>query len=226
VGITALRRAREQAAIVREPLDNLRLLKTGAPKFDRIVIDAHDRAAGAIAAGLAVDVIPYGYHESYAGPINGNGDRPIDAVLLGHFVGRHGRRQRLVETVERGLAARGIGLTRLLRGTYGKERADVLARTRVVLDIHRLPGNWPGFRFIVASAGGAALISEPLARPEPLVPGVHYVEAAAQDMADAAAELLADEPRRRRLVAAAQHLLATELHLNAILPRVVEIPRS
>ena len=91
----------------------------------------------------------------------------------------------------------------------------------MVVDIHRLPGNNPGFRFIVASAAGAALVSEPLARPEPLVPGVHYVEAHEDEMAEAVAALLANEPARRGLVEAAQALLSGELQMTRVLPRVL-----
>lgn len=219
--VTALQQRREQAAIVREPLANLRLLQRALTAFDRIVVDSHDRAEGALRAGLPVRVVPYGYHESYAGPIRNAGDRRQDVLLLGHMVGRHGRRQRLVDLVERQLAERGIALSRLTRGTYGLRRGDILARSRVVVDIHRLPGNHPGFRFIVASAAGAALVSEPLARPEPLVPGIHYVEADEDMLAKVVAGLLADEPARLRVVEAAQALLTGDLHMRRLLPRVL-----
>ena len=98
--VRALRDGREKAALVREPLANLRLLQRALPAFDRIVVDSHDRAEGALRAGLRVSVVPYGYHESYAGPFQAAGDRPRDALLLAHMVGQHGRRQRLVGLVE------------------------------------------------------------------------------------------------------------------------------
>lgn len=220
--VTALRHRREQAAIVREPLANLKLLQRAFPAFDRVVVDSHDRAEGALRAGLPVSVVPYGYHESYAGPLQAAGDRPRDALLLAHMVGRHGRRQRLVALLERQLAERGYALTRLTSGTYGRRRSEILGRTRVVVDIHRLPGNYPGFRFIVASAAGAALVSEPLARPEPLIPGVHYVEAREDGMANAVAALLADEAARLRQVEVAQALLSGELHMSRVLPKVLD----
>jgi hypothetical protein len=216
-----LLRLREQAAIVREPLANLRLLEKFADRFDRIVIDSADRAEGAIRAGLSVDVVQYGYHEAYAGALVSGGERPIQALVLGHLVGRYGRRQRLMTLVDRQLRERGITLEPFPSGTYGAKRNERLRQTRVVVDIHRMPGNFPGFRFIVASAAGSALVTEPLTRPEPLVPGVHYLEAPADRLADAVADLLADEPARQRLVEASQALLADKLHMRTVLPRAL-----
>jgi hypothetical protein len=220
----SLVKLREQAAIVREPLANLKLLQKSAPAFDRIVIDSRDRAEGAIGAGLKVAVVPYGYHESYAGPLDKTGSaRPIGALLLAHLVGRYGRRQRVVEQLERNFDARQIPLTKVISGTYGAERGALLRQARVVIDVHRVPGNHPGFRWIVASAAGAALVTEPLAYPEPLVPGVHYVEATAEAMPEAVERLLADEPARRRVIDAAQELLATDLHMKHQLPLALDL---
>lgn len=56
--VRALRDGREKAALVREPLANLRLLQRALPAFDRIVVDSHDRAEGALRAGLRVSVVP------------------------------------------------------------------------------------------------------------------------------------------------------------------------
>jgi len=204
-------RLREQAAIVREPLANLRLLEKAAPAFDRIVIDSRDRADGALRAGLDVAVVPYGYHASFAGPLTSAGDRPIGAVLLAHLVGQYGRRQRVVESLERRFDERHIGLIKVTSGMYGPERGALLRQARVVVDVHRIPGNHPGFRWIVAAAAGAVLISEPLSAPQPLVPGVHYVEAAADDMPDVVEHFLNDEAARARIVEAAQQLLSTDL---------------
>jgi len=220
----SLVRLREQDAIVREPLANLKLLEKAAPAFDRIVIDSRDRAEGAISAGLTVAVVPYGYHEVIAGPLEPAGfERPIDALLLAHLVGRYGRRQRVVEELERSFDARQIPLMKVTSGTYGAERGALLRQARVVIDVHRIPGNHPGFRWMVASAAGAAVVTEPLAYPEPLVPGVHYLETTAAEMPEVVAALLADEPARTRLVTAAQDLLASDMSMRSTLPRALDL---
>jgi hypothetical protein len=144
-------------------------------------------------------------------------------LLLAHLVGRYGRRQRVVEELERDFNARRVPLTKVTGHAYGVERGALLRQARVVVDVHRIPGNHPGFRWIVASAAGAAVVTEPLTSPEPLVPGVHYLETATGALAQAVERLLADEPARRRLVDAAQELLAGDLHMRRQLPLALDV---
>jgi glycosyl transferase family 1 len=212
------RRWREQAANVREPVTNLAWLRRHAGALDRIVVDTAARAEGAVAAGLAVDVVPFGYHPGYAGPLaDPSSGREVDVLTMAN-ISPLARRHRLIAAIGADLRTAGIELFRMPDHTYGAQRRQLLDRARVVIDVHRLPGSHPLFRFILSAAAGAAMISEPLARPEPLVPGVHYVEAAVADMAQATRDLLADEPRRRRIVAAAQALLTSDLDLHRTLP--------
>ena len=164
-----------------------------------------------------MEVVPFGYHPSFAGPIGTSGPRDIGVVALGN-VDPIARRYRITAALEDDLARANVELARIDGRTYGADRRKVLERTRVSIDIHRIPGGYPLYNFILASAAGAALITEPLIRPEPLVPGVHYVEAQATAMAQATLDLLADEPRRLRMVEAAQALLSTDLNLRRTLP--------
>lgn len=220
VRTAAWRRWREQAANVREPLNNLAQLRRHAAAFDRIVIDAHARAQGAHDAGIPVEVVPFGYHESYAGPIGARAERDIAVVALGN-VDPVARRQRIVTALEAELRQSGIALTRIGGQVYGAQRRAILERARVSVDIHRIPGGYPLYNFILASAAGAALVTEPLTRPEPLVAGVHYIEAPEAELAAAARDLLNDEARRQRMVEAAQALLTAELDLRQTLPRAL-----
>ncbi len=221
----AWRRWREKAANIREPLSNLVQLRRHARAFDRIVIDTHVRAQGAHEAGLPVEVVPFGYHPAYAGPIGATGLRDLDVVALGN-VDHIARRYRIVAALEADLAGSNVPLTRISGHVYGPQRRALLERARVSVDIHRIPGGYPLYNFILASAAGAALVTEPLTRPEPLVPGVHYMEAAASELGAAARALLADEPRRLRMVEAAQALLAQELDLRRTLPRALGVSRG
>lgn len=213
-------RWREQAANVREPRHNLDQLRRHLAAFDRVVIDAQSRAQGALEAGIPVDVVPFGYHPAYAGPIGATGPRDIDVVALGNVDGV-ARRHRILGAVEDELGRSNTTLTRISGHVYGADRRGLLERARVSVDVHRIPGGYPLYNFILASAAGAALVTEPLFRPEPLVPGVHYVEAETSRVAQVTLELLADEPRRRRIVDASQALLASDLDLRRTLPRAL-----
>ncbi|MEP7360058.1 MAG: glycosyltransferase [Chloroflexota bacterium] len=217
----AWRRLREEAANVREPITNLAWLRRHAPEMDRIVIDTDSRADGALNAGFPFAVVPFGYHEAYAGPLaDPAAARDIEVLTIAN-VSPVARRHRLFGAISAELGESNVRLTHVPQHTYGEARRTILERSRVVLDVHRLPGIHPLFRFVLSAAAGAAMISEPLAQPQPLVPGVHYVEAAATDLARIARDLLADEPRRRRLVEAAQELLRTELDLRQTLQRAL-----
>jgi len=212
---------REQAANVREPLTNLAMLRRDGPAFDRIVVDTPARAEGALRAGIDPAIVAFGYHAAYAGALAAPEiERDIDVLSLAS-VDRVARRQRLMPDIEAMLGRSGVVLVQVERHTYGASRTQVLRRSKVVLDVHRVPGSHPLYRFILAAAAGAAMVSEPLGQPEPLVPGVHYVEAATSRLGEATLELLADEPRRRQIVAAAQALLSGELDLRLTLPRAL-----
>jgi hypothetical protein len=212
------RRWREEAANVREPVTNLALMRRHRPALDRIVIDTLARAEGALSAGLDVAIVPFGYHAAYAGTLTAPAsDRDIPVLSLAS-VDPVARRQRVLPEIEATLGRSGAAVAHVERHTYGAARTDVLRRSKVVLDVHRVPGSHPLYRFILAAAAGAALVSEPLDQPQPLVPGVHYMEAATSRLGEATLELLADEPRRRRIVDAAQALLTGELDLRRTLP--------
>ncbi|HUP83264.1 MAG TPA: hypothetical protein VM284_03640 [Candidatus Limnocylindria bacterium] len=211
------RRWREKAANVREPLTNVAQLKQHIAAFDRIVIDAQSRAVGAVEAGIAVDVVPFGYHPAYAGPIGSAAPRDVDVVALAN-VSTIARRHRILAAVEEDLGGSNVRVARVSGHVYGADRRRALERARVSIDVHRIPGGYPLYNFILASAAGVAMVTEPLFKPEPLVAGVHYVEAAETDLAAAVRALLADEPRRLRIVDAAQELLRTDLDLRRTLP--------
>jgi hypothetical protein len=217
----AWRRWREEAANVREPMTNLVALRRHAAAMDRIVVDTDARAEGALDAGIPFEVVPFGYHEAYAGTIGDPATARDIAVLTLANVSPLARRHRLVAGLADDLAGSNIELVQVADHTYGADRRAILERARVVIDVHRLPESHPLFRFVLSAAAGAAMISEPLSQPAPLIPGVHYVEAQTADLARATRELLADEPRRVRLVRAAQELLATDLDLRRTLPRAL-----
>jgi hypothetical protein len=211
---------REKAASVREPRRNLVQLRRHAKAFDRIVIDANCRAQGALEAGIPIEVVPFGYHASYAGPIGSNRPRDIDVMAMGN-ADPIARRHRVLVPIEAELAESNVNVVRVSGHTYGTQRRAMLERARVSLDVHRIPGNEPNHNFVLVTAAGAALVTEPVLQPGPLVPGVHYVEAEPSGLAQATRDLLADEPRRLRMVEAAQELLRTELDLRRNLLRAL-----
>ena len=66
-------------------------------------------------------------------------------------------------------------------------------RTRIFLNVSRQPGQFSGERLVIGMANRALVLSEPIYRPTPFVPGVHYLEAALDSWPELVESLLADE---------------------------------
>ena len=110
-----------------------------------------------------------------------------------------------------------------LEGVWGHERAAILRRSRIVLDIQRVPGNFAGLRFLLALSAGAVVATEPVDDPYPFEPLIDHISATADSLVAAIADLLSDEPRRCRLATTGQARLANELSMPRALARVLAI---
>jgi len=217
---------REKAAVEREFGRNLAELRRAHEWVEELAVPSANRVAGARLAGWEARQVPFGYHAAMCGPLvpaDAPG-RDIDVLFLGRDVNARGRRARWLELFQRQIGD-GVKVVVVDRGLYGAERHALLARTRIVVDIHRVPFNSTGMRFLLVTAGGAALVNEEtfdvwLPRPEE-----HIVEAPREGLAAAVLSLLDDEDRRRRLVDASQNLLRTELSMGKCLTRVLGLER-
>jgi hypothetical protein len=210
---------RAAAFISHECDTNLAGAKRRAGTVDVVVVTSRDRARALAAHGIAARVVPFGYHPALAGPIvTGVDGRDIPAVALGSGLSWSSRRARgLRACADRLTASRLV----VAPETWGPNRDALLRRSRILLNVHRIPGNFIGLRVLLAAASGAVLVTEPMDDPFPFQPGAHYVEAPLEVLAEAAEELLADEPRRRRIVEAGQELLTGPLSMISSLRSVL-----
>lgn len=214
--------AREHAEIERQWADGLAQLKAATGAFHELIVPSPDRAEWPSARGMRARVVPFGYHPEMGGPLvdPGEGDRDIAVLVLATEARGRGRRGRLLaEVLER--IERLVQVAVVEAGAYGAEREALLARTRVVLDVHRVPDASPGLRFLLATAAGAALAAEPAVKAGALAAGRHFVAAEIDRLAEATLEILADEPRRQALVRAAQDLLRGPLAMATCLEEVL-----
>lgn len=217
-----LARARTSALIERQRATNLREFERLARTVDRQVVTSRDRRAALLEYGLNAEVVPYGYSAAVAGPITppDRGNRDLAFVSLGQPNSPPAGRRSVVERWVERLPAEEPRLT-VLDGVWGRERGDLLRRSRVVVSVARVPGEFSGVRLVLAIAAGAVVVSEPMTDPFPFVAGVHFVEAPLEGLLDAARELHADEPRRRRIAEAGQALLIGELSMARCLSRAL-----
>lgn len=106
-------------------------------------------------------------------------------------------------------------------GRWGSDRDAILRRARVVLDVQRVPGNFTGLRWLLASAAGSVYVVEPMDDPAPMRPGIDHIEAPIDHLIEEVRRLLADEPARRSIAEESQVLLRGELTMPRSLQRVL-----
>lgn len=171
-------------------------------------VDAHRLQLGAVPSMIAADV-----------------DRPVDVLFLGALDDRRGRlladlAPRLVHRrCELRLFRFDLPVTATTPGlVFGAEKYATLARARVLLNLHRdRPGDdRPYFewaRMVEAMANGCVVLTEPSDGVTPLQPGVHFVEATADDLGAALDELLDDEGRLAAIGDAARRAVTVDLAL-------------
>jgi hypothetical protein len=187
----------------------------------RIVVTSCDRGASLAAAGIPASVVPFGYHPRHAGPLTPP-DSPRDIAVVVVGTGLHAtrlRRGRILARLRPGLER--LGQVVEIDGRWGGERDAILRRARVVLDIQRVPGNFTGLRWLLASAAGTVYVVEPMDDPAPFRAGVDHVEAPTESLVDEVARLLSDEPRRRSIATESQVLLRGDLAMHRSLERVL-----
>ena len=217
---------RRRVAIATERLvrANLEELAMAAADGARLVVTSRDRGATLASYGLPASVVPFGYHARHAGSLTpaGIGARDVALLMLGSR-GTHTRRAREVGGLLAGHAGRAGCDLQIVEGVWGVEREALLRRTRVLVDVHRVRGNFVGLRLVLALAAGVVVVTEPMTDPFPFVPGVHYIEASTPELLGVASDLAADATRRAVIVEAGHDLLRGELAMRESLRRVLDI---
>ena len=145
--------------------------------------------------GLAPIVVGMGYHPDCGRDLGLA--RDIDVVWPGKPGSR--RRRRLVFRMRAELAQRGTTLL-VIDGVhrayvFGEERARLLNRTKIVLNLSREKWGDNSMRFFLAAANGALVVSEPTLRHSDFTAGVHLVEAPLDRLAETVQAYLEEEPR-------------------------------
>ena len=197
---------------VNDPYSNAHYLRRLAAEGTVDVLAVATRAYQAYLEqeGVETELVPLGYHPSHGRLLDRA--RDIDAIFLGDF--RLPRRRRILRRLER------EGVDVLTLGDYsnpelwGEGRVELMNRAKIALNIPRLEGHLPDVRLVVAMANGALVVSEPLYLPEPYEPGVHYIEAPIERLAETVREYVADDDARRRITGEAHRFVTTELTLE------------
>lgn len=104
---------------------------------------------------------------------------------------------------------------------WGEGRTELINRCKIFLNLHNAPGDLNGLRLQMGMVNGALVISEPMYRPHPYVPGRHYVESTLQEMPARIRHYL-ESPQEARAIAEAGYALVTqEVTFRASVERIL-----
>ncbi|MBN1249829.1 MAG: glycosyltransferase family 1 protein, partial [Anaerolineae bacterium] len=152
-------------------------------------------------------------------------ERDIDVLWMGTRGTR--RRSVLLDRVRRQLRSRGVEIyvadNQENPFIFGETRTRFLNRAKVTLNITRTWYDDNFSRFAYAVPNRSLVISEPLLPHCPeFEPGIHYVSAPIDKLADTVVYYLTHSDERQRIVEAAYRLITTELTFRDSIARLMD----
>ncbi len=163
--------------------------------------------------------IPLGYAPHHGRPLRL--DRDIDVLFLGII--NVPRRKAMLRTLER----RGVRVSAFGDwhdpAYWGEQRTSLLNRAKILLNFPRTAGEMSGLRFILGMANHALVVSEPVYRPAPYEPGVHFLSATMDELPDVVNRHLQDEVARRKIVNNAYQKITQNVTMEQVCMSMVEL---
>jgi hypothetical protein len=197
--------------------DLKRLSRNGWP--DLLIVSSQAWQESLADNGITAHWVPYGYEIGDGAPIAGN--RDIEALFLGAL--DVPRRQRIAKQLRR----RGVDL--VTRGSWfdkalwGEDRAHLINRAEAFINIQRYPGEISAHRLILGMANKSLVISEPIYRPAPFIPGKHYVEADVGEMPEALNYYRTHSEERNSIADHAHRFVTEELTMEASVSQILAL---
>jgi hypothetical protein len=187
---------------------------------DLLIVSTYGRKDFLDEKQIKTYMIPIGYYPKEHG-FAMKVAKDIDAVFLGTF--QVPRRKRIIRKLQK----RGINV--FARGDWwnpefwDENRTHLLNRTKIFLNIQRNHGELSGYRFLLGMANKALVISEPVYKPEPYIPGVHYISANIDEVPDMIRYYLNHESDRQEIVENAHQFITTELTLKNSVTQIMDL---
>jgi hypothetical protein len=198
-----------------------RMIRRGL--IDLLMVSSQGRREFLAERGIASEWVPLGYVAERDGR-DLNLQRDIQVLFLGDL--RVPRRKRQIRYLRRrGIDVRAVGSWND-PAYWGENRTRLLNRTKILLNVQRYPGEPSSKRLVLGIANGALVISEPIYKPAPFVPGKHYVSASLQEMPDLMRYYLDREKEREQLVEEGQRLVTQEFTMERSVALMLELIRE
>jgi glycosyl transferase family 1 len=194
-----------------------RLARLGLP--DLLIVHSPDHAEHLAEHGIAAETVPIGYAPFFGTDLGL--ERDIDVLFLGAL--EVPRRKRLIRRLRRaGVPVQAVGSWRD-PAYWGDNRTRLLNRTKILLNLSRYPGQSSAYRLILGLANGALTLSEPVYRPEPFVPGRHFVSATVDEMPALVERYLGDEKARTDVVDEGRSFITREATMERSVIRILRL---
>ncbi len=194
-----------------------RWVRNGLP--DILVVATLGRREFLSERGIVADWVPLGYE-----PLCGQDlDLPRDIDVL--FLGAQDvpRRNRLLQRLRKnGVRIHAVG-SYANQGCWGKDRTELLNRTKILLNLSRTPGEFPDLRLILGMANKALVISEPIFRPDPFVPGQHFISASIEEIPEKIRYYLAHDEMRASISERAHGLITQDVTMERSVSQIVDL---
>lgn len=170
--------------------------------FDYVMTSVPSRADSLGAYGVKAGALPVCALPGYGRDL-GTTERDLDVLFIGRV---NSRRKSLLPTLKAELEARGRSV-RIEDDCRGEERTRLLNRTRIVINIHKFPWDFPGMRLLMAGLCGALVVSETAPDMRPFSPGVDFAPTSLDRMVDTVLYYLDHEEDRREMASNARRLM-------------------
>jgi hypothetical protein len=91
-----------------------------------------------------------------------------------------------------------------------------------VLSLARHPGQFTGKRLVLGMANRTLVVSEPIHRPEPFVPGEHFVSAGLEELPGVVSHYLHDQLELERVAGRGHDFVTKELTMSRSVSRILD----
>jgi hypothetical protein len=184
--------------------------------IDAVAVSVRSRRDFLTRVGIPSTFIPIGWHPLWGHDLGRK--RDIDVLFLGIV---DDRRRPILEAVKAMLNANGFSFMNIEEGCAGREREELLSRTRISLDIPRIPWEMAGMRFLMSMGCGAMVISSWEGDSAPYIAGRHLVCASAGNFASTVEHYLRNEDQRLRIAGDGHAFVTGELTMDRSLRDVL-----
>jgi len=150
-------------------------------------------------------------------------ERDIDVVFLGHLHKKRCRRTAVLKYLNERLESNDYKLMIVNKNCFGQERTKLLNRTRILVDVVRMPWEIPGMRLIAAMSCGAMVISTGFkGDPAPYKLNTHFVDADTEQLAKIIMHYLKNDSERNKIAEQAQQFVTEQLTLQNSLQIILD----